>query len=209
MAVTTTTLASPVTVTDVAVVLTSATGVTAGCSLACDGENMRVINSYTSGTTVPVSRGRDGTATKAHPTKANVVIELPSDLAGPGIAAMVQWPNIRSRQIQSAAIAGAIPFPPQGSDLFFILDGTVAAAMTLAVPTTDMDGCFLWVASNGKAAHTVTVAGGIGAAGAGYTVATFIVGSQGCLSLAAVNGVWVLQGTLFSGTLTNILIALA
>jgi hypothetical protein len=72
-----------------------------------------------------------------------------------------------------------------------------------------MDGCMLTIASNGKAAHTVTYSAGLGNAGAGYTVATFTTGAQQVLALMALNGIWCQAQSQFSGTLTAILIALA
>lgn len=210
MAATTTTLASAVAVTDVSIVVTSATGFAANSSLIVDGENMRVGSSYVSGTTIPVSRGRDGTATKAHVSGANITVELGSDLSGPPPAVIPQWPNVRGRQVLSDSAANAIPLPNQGSDMFFVINGTTARAMTLAVPTKDMDGTFLWVASNGKAAHTLTLAGGgTGNAGAGYTVYTFTTAAQETVALVALNGIWQQQSSLLSGTLTALLVAIA
>ncbi|HMF61454.1 MAG TPA: hypothetical protein VK595_13830, partial [Vicinamibacterales bacterium] len=115
----------------------------------------------------------------------------------------------RAVNITSYTAAGAIAFPTDGTDLRVILNGVVALAMTLAVPTVDMDGSILTIVGNGKAAHTVTVAGGLGAAGAGYTVATFIVGSQQSLQVIAANAVWVPLPSAMSGTLTALLVALA
>lgn len=209
MAATTTTLASAVAVTDNSIVVTSATGFAANSSIIVDGENMRVASYYVSGTTIPVTRGRDSTATKAHVSGANVTVELGSDLAGPPPAVIPQWPNVRGRQTVSYSAAGAIALPPQGSDMVAIVNGTSALAMTLANPTKDMDGTFLWVASNGKAAHTVTYSAGLGNAGAGYTVATYTTGAQQTLMLLANNGIWQQGQSHFSGTLTAILIALA
>lgn len=210
MALTTTTLSSAVAVTDVSIVVTSATGFAANSSVIIDGENMRVGSSYVSGTTIPVSRGRDGTATTAHASGANVSVELGSDLAGPVPATIVQWPNVKGRRYLSTTTAGAVPLPNQGSDLFYVINGTSALAITLAIPTKDMDGVFLWVASNGKAAHTLTLAGGgTGNAGAGYTVYTYTTGSQETVALVALNGIWQPQQSGLSGTLTAILVALA
>ncbi len=104
---------------------------------------------------------------------------------------------------------GAIAFPRSGTDAVAVLNGTVQWDMTLAAPTKDLDGCILYIISNGKAAHTVTVAGGLGAASTGYTVATFITGSQQSLQLMAMNGAWVPVSSQFSGTLTALLIAVA
>ncbi len=63
MALTATTLSSAVALTDKSIVVASATGFAAGAYVKVDGEFMQVDKSYTSGsTTVPVLRGRDGSA---------------------------------------------------------------------------------------------------------------------------------------------------
>lgn len=209
MALTTTTLSAAVVVTDNTIKVTSATGFVAGMLIVIDQEAMQVAQSYSSGTTIPVLRGRDGTVTAAHPITANVNVELASDLAGPIAQAVTQYPMGRYRVVTSSTAAGAIALPPTGADGLWILNGTVAKAMTLANPTKDMDGSLLWIASNGKAAHTVTYSAGLGNAGAGYTVATFTTGAQQTLTLLAINGIWQQAQSHFSGTLTAILIALA
>lgn len=209
MALTTTTLTSAVAVNDTSIKVASATGFVSGMLIIIDQEEMQVAQGYVSGLSIPVLRGRDGTVTAAHAITANVNVELASDAGSPVGQATTQFPMGRYRTVLSATTAGAIPLPTVGADQLFILNGTVAKAMTLANPTKDMDGTMLWIASNGKAAHTVTYSAGLGNAGAGYTVATYTTGAQQTLCLMAINGIWQQAQSHFSGTLTAILIALA
>src|SRR5438094_6161812 len=62
MALATTTLSSACAQGDVSIVVASATSVAAGRLIVIDQEEMQVAQSYSSGTTVPVLRGRDGSA---------------------------------------------------------------------------------------------------------------------------------------------------
>jgi hypothetical protein len=155
-------------------------------------------------------RGQDGTAVQAHAITAGVVVGPGSDWTANALQTSVQFPIAgRPRTLTSYGAAGAIAFPTNGVDAVAVINGTSALAMTLAVPTVDLDGSILTIIGNGKAAHTVTIAGGIGAASTGYTVATFITGSQQSLQFMACNGVWVQLPSLMSGTLTALLIAVA
>jgi len=209
MAITTTTSTVAIAISDTTLTVASATGFAAGNLIKVDLEVMKVASSYVSGTTIPVLRGIEATVNAAHAITSNVVTGLASDFAGAAPAVEDVYPFVRGRYIQSYNAAGAIAFGTAGNDNVALLVGTVARAMTLAVPTTDKDGDILTIIGNGKAAHTVTVAGGLGAAGAGYTVATFIVGSQQALQVMACNAVWVPLPGAMSGTLTNLLVALA
>ncbi|PYQ83519.1 MAG: hypothetical protein DMG02_33580, partial [Acidobacteria bacterium] len=83
MALATTTLSSACAQGDVSIVVASATSVAAGRLIVIDQEEMQVAQSYSSGTTVPVLRGRDGSAQVAHKATANVTHGLASDFASP------------------------------------------------------------------------------------------------------------------------------
>lgn len=192
MALTTTTLASAVAVSDTSIVVASATGFAAGMIITIEQEVMKVAQNYVSGTTIPVLRARDGTAGVAHPKTANVNVELGSDLAGPAAQTSIQWPQVRSRRIVSYSAAGAIASPNQGEDVVAIINGTSGLAMTLAAPTKDLDGSILYVVAGGKAAHTVTITAGVGAGGSTMDVGTFTATEQTGNALMAVNGAWVL-----------------
>lgn len=194
MALTTTTLASAVAVTDRLLVVASATGFAAGSLIRLDGEFCEVAKNYVSGTTIPILRGVNGTATVAHPTSANVTVGPAGDFAGAAPQATVPYALAGRRDVRSYSAAGAIALPTPGSDMVAILNGTGALAMTLAVPTKDMDGDVLTIAANGKAAHTVTAAGGFGANTTNSDIMTFHATQTTAMSCMAINGVWVLLG---------------
>jgi hypothetical protein len=194
MAITKTTLASAVAVTDTSIVVTSATGFAAGNLVRIDQESLKVAGNYVSGTTVPVLRGQDGSVTAAHKASANCVTELASDIGGPANMASTQFPSIRPRTLTSYSAAGAIALNTPGSDQVVLINGTSALAMTLANPTTDMDGDMLIVISNGKGAHTVTYSAGVGNGGGTMDVGTYnTTEATGCILIAA-TGFWVLIG---------------
>ncbi len=209
MALTTTTCSAAIAASDTSLTVASATGFGPGYYLKVNAELMRVATSYVSGLAIPVIRGVNGTYSQAHAITSNVTAGLPSDFADAAPQGAVSYPFIRVRQSRSYNAAGAIAVPTPGNDMFAVINGTTARAMTLANPTKDQDGDMLIIISNGKAAHTVTYTAGLGNAGTGYTVATFTTGSQQTLSLIAVNGIWCQLQSQFSGTLTAILIALA
>lgn len=210
MAFTRTTLAAAAPAGATSIVVASATGFAAGSAVRIDQEIYRVGSAYVSGTTIPVIPGQDGTASQAHVITAGVVVGLTSDFANQAPQTVVTYPIAgRAVQITSYTTAGALTLPTSGSDVRAILNSTVALAMTLAVPTVDLDGSILTVVGNGKAAHTVTVAGGIGAGSTGYTVLTFDTNAQCCVSFIAANAVWVPYPSPFSGTLTGVDVAVA
>ncbi len=195
MALNTTTLSSAVGVLDTSIVVASATGAAAGTLALVDQEVMQIAQDYTSGTTIPVLRGRDGTAQVAHKTSANLTFFLASDQGGPPPQAVVQYPSAgRSRRVLSFSAAGAITLPGPGEDLVAVINGTSALAMTLANPTKDMDGSLLIIVANGKAAHTVTYTAGLGNGGTGFDVGTFSATLAGGCTLIAANGFWCAVG---------------
>lgn len=203
MALTPTTLSSAVLVTDNSIVVASATGVSAGMFFILDQEVGVVAKSYVSGTTIPAYRGQNGSVTAAHASGANVVFFLGSDESAQAAQTAVQWPIAgRGRTVASYSAAGAIALPAPGSDAVAILNGTTALAMTLANPTKDMDGCVLTVVGNGKAAHTITYAAGLGNAGSGLDVGTFATGGQLSQAFIAANGIWCGYPSIFGGTQT-------
>lgn len=211
MALTTTTLSGAVAIDQNTISVASATGFVAGSFVRVDDEIMEVAGDYVSGTTINVLRGREGTATTAHATGANAVVGTGSDFAAAHPAVSVSYPiAARGRQITSYSASGALTLPLPGNDAVALLNGTSVRAMTLAVPTKDMDGSELIIIGNGKAAHTVTLATAIGNAGAGYTVLTFAAGGQVGVRFIAANGIWVAPGApAFAGTATNLLATLS
>lgn len=196
MALTATTLAGAVVVDQNTITVASATGFTSGNLVRVDDEIMQVAKGYVSGTSIPVLRGRDGTAGVAHANAANVVVGTAADFSTLGAPQVTTGYPIagRARPVVSYSASGAIALPNPGADAVAILNGTGALAMTLAVPTKDMDGCLLIIGANGKAAHTVTATGGFGANTTASDVMTFHATQATAVQCMAFNGVWNLIG---------------
>lgn len=196
MAFNKTTTSSAVATTDQSVVVASATGAAVGSWIRIDDEMMQIRKDYVSGTTIPVTRGLDGSVVAAHPATANVVIGLASDFANPGTGGpSVTYPSQKARQIVSYSANGAIALPVNGMDTVAILNGTGALTMTLANPTKDMDGVLLYIVANGKAAHGLTITSGLGNGSTASDVATFSASYAGGCTLMAVNEFWNLVGS--------------
>lgn len=210
MALAITTLSSAMAATDNQFVVASATGFAAGYVVKIDDEEFKVAQNYTSGTTIYVVGGKEGSARAAHAVTANVIVGTASDWQSAAVQSLVTYPIAgRSRTITSyTTTSTTLTQPVAGSDAVAILNGTAALAMTVAVPTKDMDGCIFFIIGNGKAAHTVTFTGGLGAGGASYDVATFDANGQNGIQVMACNAVWILLSPM-TGTLTAAVPALA
>ena len=211
MALTTTTLSGAITASAQSLVVASATGLVANDFLIIDQEIMRVGKSYVSGTTVPIAgRGLNGTQAAAHVTGANLTHGEASEFANAAPQAAVGYPLAgRARQLTSYSASGAITLPTPGADGVAIINGTSILAMTIAAPSKDMDGCLLYVASNGAAAHTVQYTGGLSGAGSSYDLLTVNAGAPVLFVTMAVNGTWIVPVTVaMTGTLTNLIAAL-
>ncbi len=192
MALATTTLSSAVTVSDNSIVVASATSVAPGRIVRVDDEFMQVVQTYTTGTTVGVLRGRDGTAALAHPATANVVHGLASDFASPPVQVANAATNPRQPALPTFSYSASGAITPVAG--IHIMNGTSTLTMTLADPTKDQDGSIMILVSNGKGAHTVTSASGVGNGGSTMNVGTYnTTESTGCI-LVAINGFWVLVG---------------
>jgi hypothetical protein len=211
MALATTTLAAACAAGDTSISVASATSVAAGRMIRVDNEVMVVAGAYVSGTSVAVLRGQNGTVSAAHAITANVTHGLPSDFGDPvpGADDSITYPARPGRDIRSYTAAGAIALPASGRDMVAIINGTATIAMTVAAPSKDLDGSILFVMGNGKSASTVTFAGGIGAGGASYDVATLQTGGQVGISAMACNGAWVLLNGPITGTSTALSFAVA
>jgi len=191
MARTTTTLNGAVGIADNFITVTSAAGFSPSMYLLVDQEIMQVANSYVSGTAIPVLRGKDGTATAAHVTTANVTVGLASDFASPGPQAIVTYPVAgKARTVISITATSTLTLPAAGIDALVILNGTSVITLTVPVPTKDMDGNILYIASNGAAAHVITFTSTLNNAGTGYTSFTNNASGTMLLEVMAVNGFW-------------------
>lgn len=208
MSLTRTTLASACSAGDTVITVASATGVAAGYLAKVDGETVRVSLGYVAGSTsVPIVRGQDGTYAAAHPTSAGIVFGAGSDFANPAPQTVDTYPIAgRARTTASYSASGAITLPQAGADTAAILNGTNALAMTVAAPTSDMDGSLLWIASTGAAAHTVTFSGGLSGASTAYDVITVNASAPVLLGpFMAVNSLWLAAVAVpMAGTVTNI-----
>lgn len=193
MALVATTLASECAADASSIVVASATGFTAGYLVRIDGEVMQVAKTYVSGTTIPVLRGQDGGVPVFHPSSAAVYVGVASDWGAQAPQSTTAFPIAGvPRTFRSYSADGAIALPEPGSDRIAVLNasGSTALAMTLAVPTKDMDGCQLRILSqNGTGAHTITVSGGLNGAGSNYDVFTFPAGPV-AIDLFAYDSVW-------------------
>jgi hypothetical protein len=88
-----------------------------------------------------------------------------------------------------------------------LLNGTVALAMTLPLPTKDLDGSVITIAGVGSAAHTITIAGGAG--GGALVTATLDATGRCNVSYMAMDEIWVPWPSPLSGTLTSIDVAMS
>lgn len=215
MAITLTTLVGAVPIDQTTITVASATGCTAGCFILVDQEVMQVQKGYpltgSAVTLIPVLRGVDTSLTQAHPTGAQVKFYLGSDTTAlPGQQAAVTVITAPARVRTSYTAAGAITIPLPGNDAVAVLNGTTILAMTLANPTTDMDGCRLTIIGNGKAAHTVTFASSLGnnTTAANADIVTFFATAQQGIDLMACGGFWCSLGLVAgAGTLAGVGVA--
>ncbi len=201
-----TTLSSAVAATDNVIVVASATSVAAGRLVLIDQEMMQVVQSYTSGTTVGVLRGRDGSATAAHVVTASVKHGLASDFALPAPQTSITYGVVRPVQVTSTtATTLTLTLPAAGTDMRVIINSTSAATITIPVPTKDMDGTELWLVSTTVAAHVPTFTGGLGGVGSGYTALTAASGAQMCIHAIAAGGTWnIPSAPAWTGTVTKV-----
>jgi hypothetical protein len=206
MALATTTLSAAITATAGEITVASATSVAAGRLLLIDQEVMQVTKGYSSGTTVPVVRGRDGTAAVAHTITSTVTHGLPEDFQPPGAQAMVRRPTQRPwKQVSYTGATNTLVLPAEGENLHVILNGTTADTLTIPVPTADMTGTRLLISSNGVAQHLLTFTGGLCGAGASYDVVTINATAPASFEFVAVDSLWhSICGAAISGTTTAI-----
>lgn len=206
MAFATTTLSAAVAQTDTTIVVASATSVAVGRLILIDQELMQVAQSWVSGTTIPVLRGREASAQVAHKTTANVTHGLASDFALSGAQTEAAYVTQRPTLVQSITATSTLTLPPSGCDLRLILNGTSVITLTIPVPTKDMDACELSIVSNGVAAHLLTFTGGLSGAGTSYDVITINATAPAAFKVIACNGLWLAYcGPAMGGTVTNII----
>ena len=212
MALVATSNSAAVSATDTEITVASATSVAAGRLIRLNEEWMKVQSGYSSGTTVPVLRGVNGSVTAAHEVSSILVHGDADDFdTDPdGVPEAVTVPAQRGRRIRSYTAAGAITLPKAGEDMVAIINGTSTIAMTVAAPPADIDGSILYVFGNAKSASTVTFASGVGNAGSSYDVITLQnAGNVGVMAIA-LNGFWNIPAApAITGTTTAIGVAIA
>lgn len=204
MALSETTISAACAVDAKQIVVASANGFAPGYEVRMNGEIFKVTKGYVVGATiVPVLRGQEGTLATAHAVTSRVVVGTQQDWAQSNPPQTVAPYLIagRARVITSYGAAGAIDLPPAGADALALINGTNALAMTIAVPTKDLDGSIITIAGTGGAAHTLTIAGGLG--GGALVTATFPA-SKSNFSLMAMDEQWVAYPGPLEGTLTSI-----
>ncbi len=211
MALTNTTLSSACALGDKTIVVASATGFAAGYEVKIDGEVMKVTQDYTSGTTIPVLRGRGGTVQAAHPSSAVVTVGVGSDFPNPNPGAQaVAYDAFLSRSYKSYSAAGAIDLPTAANELAIrVILGTSTLAMTVADPSKAIDGALMLIVAAAKSQSTITFATGVGNAGSSYDVITLQNAGDPALLFVACNGVWCLAGGVLTGTTTALSGAIA
>jgi len=204
MALQRTLLAGGMSANDTEVLLASITGLSVGQEIVVDQETMRALNvGLSTAVPVQVTRGLRGSNVVAHPQGAAATygqpVEFTASRGGPA-----------KRDIVSYSVSGAIAPPTPGMDRVAILNGTTALNMTVAGPTLENDGDLLLIVGNGKAAHVVTIANGLGAGGGTVDALTMAAGAQNSIAVVAANGTWVpFGGSVLAGTLTAITVTAA
>jgi hypothetical protein len=206
MALATTTLSATITALDTNIVVASAASVSAGRLVLIDQEVMQVAQNYSTGTTIPVLRGRDGSKSSAHFLTAAVTHGLASDFALPSPQQNVTYSVGRPVVMASITTTStSLVLPTAGQDMRVVINLATAASITVPVPTKDMDGTELWIVSSTVAAHVVTFTGGLGGVGSGYTALTAATGAQMCIHVMACNGTWnIPSAPAWTGTVTKV-----
>lgn len=204
MALSSTTLSGAVSATANTITVASTTGITGGMIALIDSEFV-LIPSTPSTTQFQVVRGVNGTTAAAHVTSANVTFGVTTDFASAPSGTSSAYSAVKGCFVGSYSTSGAITLPAGKNDIVAVINGTSALAMTVAAPTTDMDGSELTIAGNGAAAHTITFTGGLSGAGTSYDVITVNATKPIACRALACNGVWLsLIATPMAGTVTNI-----
>lgn len=208
MALAETTLAAACAQTDVSVTVASATSVAAGRLVQIDGEMMEVTKGYvTASTSVPVTRGRAGTAQVAHLNTARVVHGDAADWPAQGAGVVAGFaPAGRPRRVRSYRTAASMDLPAPGEDMLVRLDST-AFTLTVPVPTLDLDGSVVtFVGSAAGVAYILEFTGGLGGASTNYETITWNGTGNLAFQVIAMNERWCsfVAGGL-SGTATAVL----
>lgn len=212
MALTATTANGAITADQTTIRVASATGFTKGYLIKIDDEFMLQTGDAV-GTVIPVRRGVNSSVSAAHVTSALVRVGNPSnaggaaDWTGNQVTTPTAYPlSGRQRRKVSVSATSTLALGSPGTDLTVDLNGTSVIALTIPVPTKDMDGDELNIMSNGAAAHTLTFTGGLSGAGTSYDVITTNATAPAAYKFVACNGLWLAYcQPPMGGTVTNII----
>jgi hypothetical protein len=168
------------------VTVTSLTGIVAGMSGFIDKELFQVSKAWDGTNPVLISvRGISSIQPQTHRAGTLIRFGLGSDFANPAPGVCVYLPEQIAEDRESYSVAGAITLPQGGRNLQVDITAAAAIALTLALPTGDMEGLTITLNSTQKAAHTVTVSGGLGLVGGAADVLTFKADqTQSCVIMA-------------------------
>lgn len=204
MALANTTLSSALTVDDNVMAVAAATSLAPGQNGEIGGESIQISKGYVIGATqVPILRGQDGTATKAHPSGSTVTIYvLPSDNPAPAPGTAVNRPPAGKALILSEiTTSGAWTPQPGSADEEVTLNGTSVIAMTLTNPLQSQNGKRVCFKGNGIAAHTITYTTvGFGNVGSTADVVTFGASQIQGYVFEASGGFWINRGPIAVAT---------
>jgi hypothetical protein len=132
-----TTASAAIGINDTSILVASATSVAAGRVIWCEREQMVVLSSYVSGTTVPVQRGVNS-VTSTHPSGALITHGLPSDF-GPMAATesqgfLANWPTMTGRLPVIAGSGATVTLTEAQSGSTVLFDRAAGIVYTLPAP---------------------------------------------------------------------------
>lgn len=188
MALTSTTLSAAKASGDLAISVASAAGFAVGNVIRIDNEFLYQPSAAT-GTFVPVTCGKEGSAQVAHNTGAIVVTGLPSDFAAAPVGEDIIVPFSIPETLNMYTVAGAIALPTHIEEQTILLKTGTAGAFTLALPTAGIQGAELQIVALDSEAYTVTTpANGINNS---LHIATFGGATGNSVLLRAVGTTWI------------------
>lgn len=196
MAYAITTISAACGLNDTTITVASATSFAAGNRLLIDQEEMQVAQNYTSGTSVGVIRGQNGTATAAHVSGAGVVNGIGAvDFAAAGQQKAVDPPRnvgvINSVDITATGATGstAAGLPANTPCL---VTATGASGAGVGIPTgAAIPGAFYLIKNCMTGALNIYAVGGTINGTTGTTaVAVTVTGNLGNLVVCTKAGTW-------------------
>jgi len=189
MALTNTTLASPIALNDVSIRVTSATGFADQQMIRVDNEFMAQAGPA-NGVLIQVRRGLEGTAVVAHGVLADVVTGLTGDFPAPRAGSPVQVPPMLTGRNSIGADATIATSDLPKGELTYVITKATACAITLGAPSKAQNGLLVTFRSSTAAAHTVTLAAGFYGDAGSSDIATFAAKVGASMTIEANAGTW-------------------